>query len=352
MRALVVLLCLSACDEKTEAPAPTSSASSAAATASAGSGTPASATAPTPEVAAAEVPTEPPPVVAADPGIPLNEAVVGTTPAAFGITTDTAPPAALAEDQPPMPMAGEVWTPGYWWWSPPLGRYVWVTGAWRNPPPGQTWTPGMWARDRALHYGWTPGYWGAPGYVPVGVIEIAPPPWRTEVIGVTPGPGFLWTPGFQAFRDGAYVWTPGSWLRPPGEGFGWVEPHYLGAGGRFFFQPGRWDFPAERRGTVYRPDIDVRPGARVRPIAVPAAVVAAHAHYVADVAHAVAHGAVRPAVVHPAAPAVVTPHADDHLLHNEDHNTVHAKTTPEKKPEPTPEKKPEPTPEKKPDPKH
>ena len=36
------------------------------------------------------------------------------------------------------------WIPGYWWYSQKLSQYIWVTGAWRNPPPQTTWVPGSW----------------------------------------------------------------------------------------------------------------------------------------------------------------------------------------------------------------
>ena len=76
----------------------------------------------------------PPPVVAADPNIPLTEAVVGAAPTPPDFSADVAPPAPVIEDQPAAPDPQDVWTPGYWWWSAPLGRYVWISGAWRQPP--------------------------------------------------------------------------------------------------------------------------------------------------------------------------------------------------------------------------
>src|SRR5208283_2129333 len=123
--------------------------------------------------------------------------------------------------------------------------------------------------------------------------DIAPPALPFEVVGEAPGVGFVWTPGYYGYRGGGYVLIAGGWLRPPFVGVGWIEPRYVGVGGRYYLQPGRWDFPPERRGTVYRPDIDVRAGARVRFAPVPQPVVLAHARYVSACAHAVARGATR-----------------------------------------------------------
>jgi hypothetical protein len=262
-------------------------------------------------------------VVAADPNIPLNEAVVGAAPTAPDYFADTAPPAPVVEDKPPMPEATDTWVPGYWWWSHPLNRYVWVSGAWRNPPPEQTWTPGSWNLANG-HYGWTAGYWAPHGYAREVIAE-APPPLRVEVRPAMPGAGFVWTPGFYEHTGGAYVWKAGAWARPPSAGVAWVEPRYVNTGGHYYLQPGRWDFAPEHRGVVYRPDIDVRPGAKVVLAPVAATVVTVHANYVADSAHAIARGATRAPNGH----LVVTPHANvvvnEHVNVNE-HVDVHGAT--------------------------
>lgn len=233
----------------------------------------------------------PPPLVPADPNIPVHEALVGDAPIPPDEAAPTPPPAPATEQPPPAPEAGEAWIPGYWWWSPPLGRYVWVSGTWRHAPPDETWTPGAWVLDGA-QYTWLPGYWAAPG-APSITVEIAPPALRVEVATAAPAMGFAWTPGFYDFRAGSYVWVAGSWVRPPSPDLVWVEPRYVGRPGHFRFQPGRWDFPPDRRGFAYRPDIDVRPGERVHWAPLPREVVVEHAHYNWASSHALAMGDVR-----------------------------------------------------------
>jgi hypothetical protein len=270
--------------------------------------------------ALADVPPVPP-LIPADPAIPIHEALVGSAPIAAdtavpaktsagggtatpvnatvfadaAIPADTtapsAPPAPPTEQPPPQPEADDTWIPGYWWWSAPLGRYVWVSGTWRHAPPGEVWTAGTWVPDGA-QYTWEPGFWAAPGAAPI-TVTAAPPLLQVEVAGGPPGVGFAWTPGYYAFTGSNYVWTAGSWARPPGAGLAWVEPCYVGPPGHLRFQPGRWDFPPERRGLAYRPDIDVRPGGRVSFAAVPRNVMVAHEHYNGAAGHAVAMGATR-----------------------------------------------------------
>jgi WXXGXW repeat (2 copies) len=64
-----------------------------------------------------------------------------------------------------------------------------------------------------------------PGAVFIGA-RFGPPAPRVEVIGVAPGPGFVWIRGFYRWNGGAYLWVPGRWERPPYARAVWV--------------PGRW----------------------------------------------------------------------------------------------------------------
>jgi hypothetical protein len=77
----------------------------------------------------------------------------------ISISVHTAPPMLPVYVQPACPVAGYLWTPGYWAWSPAFG-YYWVPGVWIAPPhPGLLWTPGYWGFVGGV-YGWHPGYWG------------------------------------------------------------------------------------------------------------------------------------------------------------------------------------------------
>ena len=51
------------------------------------------------------------------------------------------------------------WIPGYWGWDPEKKDYVWVSGVWRNAPPGRSWTSGYWNKA-GDGWQWTTGYWG------------------------------------------------------------------------------------------------------------------------------------------------------------------------------------------------
>jgi len=73
------------------------------------------------------------------------------------------------------------------------------------------------------------------------VIRVAPPmPVHVGVVGVAPGPGFVWMEGYHAWRGGAYAWVPGRWVRPPRPAAVWIPPHYNRVPGGWVFVRGHW----------------------------------------------------------------------------------------------------------------
>ena len=77
---------------------------------------------------------------------------------AVAVSIRTAPPVIPVYEQPPCPVDGYLWTPGYWGYGP--AGYYWVPGVWVAPPRvGVLWTPGYWGFGGGL-YAWHPGYWG------------------------------------------------------------------------------------------------------------------------------------------------------------------------------------------------
>ena len=78
----------------------------------------------------------------------------------IGVSVGFPPPALPFYEQPPIPAAGYLWTPGYWAYSAEDEDYYWVPGTWvLAPRPGYLWTPGYWAADGA-YFAWHSGYWG------------------------------------------------------------------------------------------------------------------------------------------------------------------------------------------------
>ena len=77
---------------------------------------------------------------------------------AVGVAIHVGPPALPVYTQPPCPVDGYLWTPGYWAYGPE--GYYWVPGVWVAPPrAGLLWTPGYWGLAGGI-YAWHAGYWG------------------------------------------------------------------------------------------------------------------------------------------------------------------------------------------------
>jgi hypothetical protein len=77
----------------------------------------------------------------------------------ISISARIAPPPLLVYEQPPCPVEGYLWCPGYWAYSDE--GYFWVPGIWVLPPQyGYLWTPPYWGFDAGV-YGFHPGYWGS-----------------------------------------------------------------------------------------------------------------------------------------------------------------------------------------------
>ncbi len=73
------------------------------------------------------------------------------------------------------------------------------------------------------------------------VVRVAPPPpVHVGVVGVTPGPGYVWIGGYQRWNGHAYVWVPGRWVRPPRAHVIWVGPRWVHTRGGWVFHAGYW----------------------------------------------------------------------------------------------------------------
>ncbi len=187
---------------------------------------------------------------------PLHEAfaapvVYNPTP---GVVVPKAPPGPV-EEQPPdqKPQGRDVeWIPGYWAWDDERADFLWISGIWRDLPPGRQWVPGYWSPAEGGSR-WTPGFWS-----PVaanGQVSYLPVPPRSLEIGPNapqPGPECLWMPGSWAWAEDRYLWRPGYWFQSQ-PSWVWVPPSYVPTPAGYVFVDGFWDFPIERRGVIFAP---------------------------------------------------------------------------------------------------
>jgi hypothetical protein len=78
------------------------------------------------------------------------------------------------------------------------------------------------------------------GHYAGGVVMVAPPPPRVEVIGTAPSPGFVWIDGYWNWVGGRHEWVAGRWAagRP---GHHWVGHTWVRAGDGWRMRPGHWE---------------------------------------------------------------------------------------------------------------
>ena len=171
-----------------------------------------------------------------------------------------APPEPIEELPPDQKPEGDdvEWIPGYWAWEAEEENYLWVSGFWRDMPPGRRWVPGTW-QEAADGYHWTPGFWAAEEQE---TIEYVPPPPRNIDAGPSVRPANetdVYVPGCWVYQETRYFWRPGYWVeyRPD---WVWVPAHYVWTPGGCIFVEGYWDRPFHLRGMLFapiRPRVDV-----------------------------------------------------------------------------------------------
>lgn len=170
--------------------------------------------------------------------------------------------AQLISEEPPEPIdelppaeqpegANVQWIPGYWMWAPDREDFVWVSGVWRDVPPGRTWAPGSWLEVDG-GYMWSAGFWTEASVEQVSYLP--PPPESLEQGPSSPAPSesHFWVPGCWSYQETNYRWRPGYWYqRQPG--WVWVPSYYNRTPRGYVYVNGYWDFPITRRGVLYAP---------------------------------------------------------------------------------------------------
>ncbi len=170
-----------------------------------------------------------------------------------GVAITEPPPESIEEIPPELKPEGQnvAWIPGYWAWDDDRDDFLWVSGIWRNVPPGRRWVPGYWNRTDE-GWVWVSGLWA-----PVEVEELVyrePPPEMLEVGPSSPLPSdeHFWVPGCWVWHQAGYRWRPGFWSHYQAD-WVWIPAHWVWTPRGCLFVPGYWDYRVTRRGHLFAP---------------------------------------------------------------------------------------------------
>lgn len=184
---------------------------------------------------------------------PVHEAFLSTRGDREPLTLPQSPPPPVIERPSFEPTDHRaVWIGGYWDWERSRDDFVWVTGTWRVPPPGQLWVNTYWKRDEN---GWRriPGFWSDRRTSRLEYRAEGPPANRPdEDPGRPPKPNCFYIPGEYVPDGDQIVWKKGYWADAQ-PGWSWVPARWIRQSEGWVFQNGFWDRPLEERGVLFAP---------------------------------------------------------------------------------------------------
>lgn len=186
---------------------------------------------------------------------PVHEAFAGTVtydPVA-GIIIEQSPPSLIEEVPPDQRPVGDnvAWIPGYWAWDEDQNDFLWISGIWRNLPPGREWVPGYWA-ETGNRYQWTSGYWENAETTEVSYLPEPPRSVETGPNIVAVSNDQTWVPGNWVYRQDRYAWRAGYWVTARAN-WSWTPAYYRWTHRGYVYVDGYWDYPVVNRGVVFAP---------------------------------------------------------------------------------------------------
>jgi hypothetical protein len=163
------------------------------------------------------------------------------------------PPEPLDEIPPEIRPGGSnvIWISGYWAWDETETDFLWISGVWRDVPPGRRWVDGYWTQVED-GFVWTPGAWGPEETPLVDGLPEPPPTQERGPTSVCPGTDHFWVPGNWQYVDNNYAWRPGFWSQDH-TNWVWVPNCYRWTPTGYTYGGGYWDYAFNRRGVVYAP---------------------------------------------------------------------------------------------------
>jgi hypothetical protein len=171
-----------------------------------------------------------------------------------GLIVDQEPPEPIDELPPEtMPDGNNVqWVSGYFAWDEDLNDFVWISGFWRDFPPGQRWVPGYWNKTEDGRYQWVSGFWTPEQTAELDYLPYPPESLEQGPNIAAPGENYQWVPGCWVWRDYDYHWRPGYW-QVCYDDWVWYPDRYTWTPRGAIFCPGFYDYRIPYRGTLFAP---------------------------------------------------------------------------------------------------
>ena len=171
-----------------------------------------------------------------------------------GPLAPAAPPPPIDEFPPEYRPAGYnvQWIPGYWAWDDDYNDFIWISGIWRDVPPGREWIAGYWIRSDG-GFRWIPGFWSSANANQTLYLPEPPASVETGIMHATaPSPNHIWVGGTWVWQGNGYAWRPGHWVLGQPDWI-WVPAHYVWTPRGYIFVDGYWDYDIENRGVLFAP---------------------------------------------------------------------------------------------------
>jgi len=168
-------------------------------------------------------------------------------------------PAPINEIPPEFRPDGDnvAWISGYWNWDDEKNDFIWVSGVWRDIPPGRQWVPGYWIQAAGGNQ-YVSGFWRSIDRTET--VYLPPPPQPLESAPSSPAlsPLHVWVNGSWVWYQNGYAWQGGYWLAPRPKMI-WIPAHYIWSPRGYVYVKGYWDYHLERRGVLFAPRYYPRP---------------------------------------------------------------------------------------------
>ncbi len=186
---------------------------------------------------------------------PIHEAFadVSVDEAQPGIIATRSVPDPINEIPPDFRPEGDnvEWIPGYWSWDEDQNDFIWVSGIWRDVPPGRQWVPGYWMPvDGGNQY--ISGFWTDTNQTETEYLPPPPKPLEAGPSSPSLSPDHVWIAGNWVWFHDRYAWQPGYWLRERPDMI-WIPAHYVWSPRGYIFVMGYWDYQLARRGVIFAP---------------------------------------------------------------------------------------------------